>query len=80
MCYLLSLQHSLSLLPALVEAEEWRGSVHPLDESRSSSERGDRVVAGVEVRLPLLIDLGEHGVDNRQELHDALIQMQILQT
>lgn len=79
-CYLLSLQHSLPLLPALVEAKEWRGSVHPLDKSRSGSKGGDRVVAGMEVRLLLLVDLGEHCVDNRQKLHDALIQMQILQT
>lgn len=32
-------------------------------------------MAGTEMRLLLLVDLGEHGVYNRQKLHDALIQM-----
>lgn len=78
--YLLSLLHSLPLLPAFVEAKEGRGTVHPLDQPWTSSKRRDRIVSGMEVWLLLLIDLGEHGVDNWQELHDALIQMQILQT
>lgn len=34
----------------------------------------------MEMRLFLLVDFGKHGVDNRQELHDALIQMQVFKT
>lgn len=78
--YLLSLEHSLPLLPALVESKQRRSTIHPLDQTRTCTERSDGVVTGVEVGLLLLVDLREHGVDNGQELHDALIQMKILQT
>lgn len=36
----------LSLLPLLVEAEEWCGPLHPLDEAGPWAQRGDGVVAG----------------------------------
>lgn len=61
---LLTLQQSLPLLPALVQAKEWCGSVDPLDESRPGSQRGDGVVAGMETWLLLLVDLCKHCVDN----------------
>ncbi len=51
-CYLLLLAEllrgDLSLLPSLVDAEERRGAVHPLDESGARAQRRHRVVARVQ--------------------------------
>lgn len=76
---LLSLQHGLPLLPSLVKSKKRSGTIHPLDQSGPGSQGRDGVVASVKTRLLLLVDFGEHGVDDGQELHDALIQVQILQ-
>lgn len=70
---LLSLKHGLALLPALVKAKEWSSSIHPLDETRASTEGCDGVVTGVEAWTLLLVYFSEHGVNYGQELHDPLI-------
>ena len=67
------------LLPRAVDREERRHVVDPLDEARARAEWDDGVVAGARagvrargaVRRELL-------VDDAQELHDALVQVEVL--
>ena len=49
---LLLLRQRLALLPALVETEERRGAVDPLDQPRARAQRRHRVVTRV-VQLPV---------------------------
>jgi hypothetical protein len=65
----------LPLLPTFVEAVEWNRTFDPLDKTGPNSERNNRIMSGSVFAAALLHQL----VGNHEELHDALVQVEVLQ-
>lgn len=65
----------LPLLPSLVQPVQRHRPLHPLDEARPDAERNDRVVP----RAIIVTALLHERVGDGQELHDALVQVKVLQ-
>ena len=70
-----------ALLRCLVQREERRGALHPLDQPRARAEREHGIVAraqrGVRARPPVG---AQRAVDDAEELHDPLVEVEIVAT
>ena len=72
----LGVQLLLALLPLLEDGVDRQGAAHPLDEARAGPERHHGVVPGVVVAA--VAGLPHHDVGDLEELHDLLVEVQIL--